>query len=136
MSVSRNVTTPVGGCPGGAETCPSSRVAGIASAGSWARIARSRSRSRSPGLDAQLLNERPAGVLVGLQRFGLAVRAVERQHLLGAETLAVGVLGDQGLELIVTSAWRPSDSLASISCSSAARRRSSRRATSGCANGS
>ena len=50
-------------------------------------------------LDAELLDERVAGVLVGLQRVGLAVAAVEREHLLGPQALAVGVLGDQRVEL-------------------------------------
>jgi hypothetical protein len=50
-------------------------------------------------LDTRLLDQGPACLLVGLQRFRLAVAAVERQHQLGAQTLAVGVLGDQRLEL-------------------------------------
>jgi hypothetical protein len=50
-------------------------------------------------LDAQLLDQLAAGVLVGLQRVGLAVRAVEREHQLRAQPLAERVLGDQRLEL-------------------------------------
>ena len=51
------------------------------------------------GLDAQLVHERAPGVLVGLQRLGLAVGPVQREHELTAEALAVGVLGDERLEL-------------------------------------
>ena len=40
-------------------------------------------------LDPQLLDQCPAGVLVGLQRVRLAVRAVEREHQLRAEPLPV-----------------------------------------------
>ena len=50
-------------------------------------------------LDPELLDQRPARVLVGLQRVGLAVGAVEGEHQLRAQPLAVGVLADQGLEL-------------------------------------
>ena len=50
-------------------------------------------------LDPQLLDQRPAGVLVGLQRIGLAVRAVEGQHQLRPQTLPIGVLCDQRLQL-------------------------------------
>ena len=50
-------------------------------------------------LDAELLDQRPARVLVGLQRVGLAVRAVEGQHQLRPQALPVGVLGDQRLQL-------------------------------------
>ena len=50
-------------------------------------------------LDAQLPDQCPAGVLVGLQRVRLAVRAVQRQHQLRPQALPVGVLADQRLEL-------------------------------------
>ena len=73
------------------------------------------------GLDAELLDQRPARVLVGLQRVGLAVGAVEREHQLRPQALAVGVLGDQRLELArPPRRGAPSASFASISCSSAA----------------
>ena len=51
------------------------------------------------GLDAQLLDEARAGVLVGVERFRLPARAVEREHELAAERLAERVLSDQRLEL-------------------------------------
>ena len=51
------------------------------------------------GLDPQLLDQCPAGVLVGLEGVGLAVRAVEREHQLRPQALSVGVLADQRLEL-------------------------------------
>ena len=50
-------------------------------------------------LDAELVDERAARVLVGLQRVGLAVAAVEREHVLRPQPLAVRVLGDQRVEL-------------------------------------
>jgi hypothetical protein len=50
-------------------------------------------------LDAQLLDELPAGVLVDLQRVGLPVAAVQREHELRAQALAVRVGGDQRLQL-------------------------------------
>ena len=46
-------------------------------------------------LDAELVDERAPCVLVGLQRVRLAVAAEQREHQLGAQTLAVRVLGDQ-----------------------------------------
>ena len=51
------------------------------------------------GLDPELLDERAAGVPVGLQRVGLPAGAVERQHQLPARPLAQRVLGDERLEL-------------------------------------
>ena len=50
-------------------------------------------------LDPQLLDQCPAPVLVGLQRVGLPVAAVQGEHQLCPKALAVGVLGDQRLEL-------------------------------------
>ena len=50
-------------------------------------------------LDAQLVDERAPGVLVGLQRLGLAVGPVQGEHELAAEALPVRVLGDERLEL-------------------------------------
>ena len=51
------------------------------------------------GLQAQLLLEHPATRLVRVQRVRLPARAVEREHQLAAKSLAVGMLGDQRLEL-------------------------------------
>ena len=50
-------------------------------------------------LDAKLPDQCPAGVLVGLQRVRLTLRAVQRQHQLRAQPLPVGVIADQRLEL-------------------------------------
>jgi hypothetical protein len=50
------------------------------------------------GLDAELGDERATGLLVGLERVGLAIAAVEREHQLRAQALAVRVLADQALE--------------------------------------
>ena len=52
-----------------------------------------------PGLDPDLLAERPVGLAVGLQRLGLAPGAIEGEHALGVEALAQGLLRDQRLEL-------------------------------------
>ena len=49
-------------------------------------------------LDPELVGQRAARVAVGLQRVGLAVAAVQREHQLRPQPLAVGVLGDQPLE--------------------------------------
>ena len=49
-------------------------------------------------LDPQLVGQRAAGVAVGLQRVGLPVGPVEREHELRPQPLTVGVLGDQALE--------------------------------------
>ena len=69
------------------------------SAGSWARIACSSSRSRAPGSMPEPVDQRGAGVLVGAQRVGLAVAAVQGEHQLPAQPLAVRVLADQPLEV-------------------------------------
>ena len=50
-------------------------------------------------LDAELLDQLAAGLLVGLQRVGLAVGAIQGEHQLRAQALAERVLGDQRLEL-------------------------------------
>ncbi len=52
-----------------------------------------------PRLDAELLDQAAARVLVGLQRVRLAIAAVQREHELPAQALAVRVRGDQRLEL-------------------------------------
>src|SRR5207237_10322806 len=46
---------------------------------------------RLAGLDPQLVDERAARSLVDGERLGLPARAVQRQHELGAQTLAEGV---------------------------------------------
>ena len=51
------------------------------------------------GLDPELPDEDPAGVLIGLQRLGLPVAAVQSEHELRPEALPVRVLVDEGLEL-------------------------------------
>src|SRR5439155_70847 len=51
------------------------------------------------GLDAELVDERSAGVPVALERVGLAARAVQREHQLRAESLVQRVLGDETLQL-------------------------------------
>jgi len=49
------------------------------------------------GLDAELVHEAGAGALIGLERFGLPARSVEREHQLPAERLAERVLLDERL---------------------------------------
>jgi hypothetical protein len=50
-------------------------------------------------LDAQLVDERPARILVRLEGLGLAPRAVEREHQLGAQPLSKRMVADQRFEL-------------------------------------
>ena len=50
-------------------------------------------------LDSELVDEDPAPLLVRLERFGLATRAVEREHVLPAQPLPDGMLLDETLEL-------------------------------------
>ena len=50
-------------------------------------------------LEAELLSERTATLLVGAQRFGLSSRPVEREHELSAQPLSKRLLGDELLEL-------------------------------------
>ena len=47
------------------------------------------------GLEAELVLEHAATRLVGVQRVRLAAGAVEREHQLGAQPLAIGVLGHE-----------------------------------------
>ena len=54
---------------------------------------------RGARLEAELVHERPARVLVGGERVGLAARAVEREHELTAQSLAERMLADERLEL-------------------------------------
>jgi hypothetical protein len=49
-------------------------------------------------LDAELLDEGAAGVLIARERLGLASRPVESQHQLSSQALAQGVFGDERLE--------------------------------------
>ena len=51
------------------------------------------------GLEAELLGERAATLLVDLQRLALAVGAVQGQHELPAQPLAQRMLADEQLEL-------------------------------------
>ena len=56
--------------------------AGGSSAGSWRRIAVVQRRAARARLDADLVEQPPARVAVGLERLGLAPAAVEREHQL------------------------------------------------------
>ena len=47
----------------------------------------------------EVLDQRVAGAAVGVERVGLAAAAVEREHQLRVQALAVGVLGRERLEL-------------------------------------
>ena len=69
------------------------------SAGSWARIASCRRRSSAPGSTPISLDQDRARVAVGLERLGLAARAVQREHPLRVQPLAQRVLGDERVEL-------------------------------------
>jgi hypothetical protein len=50
-------------------------------------------------LDAEVVDERPSGLAVGLERVRLPVGSVERQHLLCAEALPQRVLGHEDAQL-------------------------------------
>ena len=54
---------------------------------------------RRPGVDAELLDQRPASALERVQRVGLPAAAVQREHQLAAQALAKRVLRDERLEL-------------------------------------
>ncbi len=54
---------------------------------------------RRARVDPELVHERPARVLVGVERLGLPPGAVERQHLLPAQALSQRVLPHEGGEL-------------------------------------
>ena len=54
---------------------------------------------RGARIDPELVDERPARVLVGLQGLRLPARPVQRRHQVAAQTLAQRVLGDERLEL-------------------------------------
>ena len=54
---------------------------------------------RGAGLDAELLDEGRTSLAVGVERLCLPARPVERDQSLFAEALAVGLLGDQLLEV-------------------------------------
>ena len=54
---------------------------------------------RRPGVDAELLDERPAAALEPMQRVGLPAAAVQREHQLAAQAFAKRVLRDERLEL-------------------------------------
>ena len=50
-------------------------------------------------VEPEARHERPPRRAVGLERVGLAARAVEREHLLAAQALAQRVLRGEPLEL-------------------------------------
>ena len=50
---------------------------------------------RPSRVDTELLGEHPAGILVHVERVGLATAPVQRQHQLGTEPLPEGVLAHQ-----------------------------------------
>jgi len=54
---------------------------------------------RGARLDPELVDEPLPRSAVRLERFGLASRAVEREHELAAQTLAQRMLGNERLEL-------------------------------------
>ena len=54
---------------------------------------------RGPRLDSQLVDERPAGVLVDVERVGLASGPVQREHELPSEALSKRLAPNERLEL-------------------------------------
>ena len=78
---------------------PAASSADAASDGSWARIARSRSRSSWPGSTPRFSTSVLAGVAVDGERVGLAAAQVERLHQQRARPLPPRVRGDERLQL-------------------------------------
>ena len=72
---------------------------GRSSDGSCWRIACSRRWSSGPGSRPELLDQNAARVLVGLERLGLAARAIEREHQLAPAAFAERLERDRRLEL-------------------------------------
>jgi hypothetical protein len=58
------------------------------------------SLQRRPGLDAELVDQQPAGPLVGVEGLALPAIAIERQHELAPHPLAERLLGQRGLDLV------------------------------------
>ncbi len=54
---------------------------------------------RGSGIDAELLYEQPAPVLIDMEGFGLAAAAVEGEHQLPAQALSEWVLRDERFQL-------------------------------------
>src|SRR5439155_26767109 len=54
---------------------------------------------RATRFEPELVNERPAGVLVGGERLGLTAGTVERNHQLGPQLFTQRMVGDERLEL-------------------------------------
>ena len=52
-----------------------------------------------PGLDADLVDEHPARLAVGLERLGLAAGPVQREHALPVQPLAQRVLRGERIDL-------------------------------------
>ena len=85
------------------------------------------------GLDSELVDQRGARGVEGFERSRLPARAVERDHQLTPGSLAQWMLRDQRVQLTHDGAWRPAARSSSIRFSRHARRSSSRRAISPCA---
>ena len=66
---------------------------------SWVRIARSSSASSGLGIEAELVGQVAAGVLVGLERLALAAVGVQGEHEQPPQPFAAGLLGHQATEL-------------------------------------
>ena len=83
--------------PGGSSATQA--VARAGATGSWRRIARSSSLQRRARLDPEIVEERAAGRLIGVERLGLPPGPIEGEHQQLAKALAVRVLCDARLEL-------------------------------------
>ena len=109
---------------------------GSSSEASWRRIASCSRRSSGPGSTPIASHQRRPRVTVGLERVGLAARAVERQHPLRLQPLAQRLVEHEPSSSPSTSRWRPAARSRSIASSTAASRSSSSRRISAAANGS
>ena len=90
----------------------------------------------TPRLKPKPVEQLTASVLISLQRVGLAPGSVQREHQLTAKALAQRMLAHEPSSSPTSRACSPDARSASIRSSSAAKRDSSNRAISACANGS
>ena len=88
------------------------------------------------GLDADLLHQHAARLLIRLERLGLPPAAVQREHALRVQALAQGVLGDDRVDLARDLQVTAGGEVGPSASSRASTRSSSSRRISGAANGS